>query len=959
VWDTETGAAVGQPLTGHTATVWAMTALRTAGGRELIASAGDDGTVRCWDAHRIAAAGEPMTGHAGWIPALAACPVPGGPARLLSGGADGTIRLWDPESGRSPQVLHVARAGLNWVLALTAWPTDDGRVRIAFGGDASEIQVYDADSGTAVTGPLAGHTGWIRALATWIGRDNRRILASGSVDGSIRLWDAETGQPTGAPMHGHAGAVRSLVPWTDPQGNPRLASAGSDDATIRLWDPETGSPIGAPLTGHKRGVWDLAGWRTAGGSVRLASTGYDGTIRLWDLNRQRAMRVIEVGPVAIWALSDAPATVDLLDRQRWADAIADQLIRPAAPADPVDPVDGGPTVVSVEGPWGSGKTTLMQLVRRRLDERHPPAPPPQVRRRSATMKRYTVRAALREIVRHGRHPSRRPSPPPRPPSPRPPDAGAGALHRSVLTVWFNPWVHQSGEQAWAGLAHEIIERAGTVLYPTEGERERYWFRRNLGRSDRYSLRRALYRRVVSPMLGVALGAIVAPLAIALAELNVPFQLLGRSVTAATIALVVSAACLVAGIAHTTVRYLFSPAAHYLPAALFHGPVTDTDLLSQGGLQVEIVADPLRRARVGALYLYQHDIGEVITDLRDTGCDLVVFVDDIDRCRTAVTAEVFEAINLFLSGVNADTGLRCRFVIGLDPEVIAAHLDGHYPDHYHHRTARRGDDPSAGWAFLRKLVQLPIVLPQAGDDSIPRFIDRATSAARPSHDGETAEPDAAAGTAPVAAGGGTSVAGPSPGKVADSIRENVGRPPTEAAATPVDTLAWRSLEQHPDVRSWLTARLRAQPGRSVRDAKRLINVWQFYARVSPDPGRSSDGRSSDGRSSDGRSSDGRSPDAPDGRAPDVRASIARAKHLLIFAEIVTRWPALLRSLQWRSDGRAGLDRLAASTTDENRWNQAVAELGIEMPRYEHQLRDLRRLLLQCDPRIIGNLADTLL
>ncbi|GIH12968.1 P-loop NTPase fold protein [Rugosimonospora africana] len=975
VWDTETGAQVGQPLSGHTATVWTMTAFTAADGRALIASAGDDGTVRCWDAHFGAAAGEPINAHAGWIPALIAHPATGGPVRLISGGADGTIRLWDPATGRAQQVPNVAVTGLNWVLALAAWSAEDGRVRIAFGGDGNEIHVYDAGTGAPFFGPLSGHAGWIRALATWTDRNDRRLLASGSVDGTIRVWDAGTGEPVGTPLHGHIGTVRSLVPWTDPQGNPRLASAGGDDGTIRLWDPENGTPIGEPLTGHQRGVWDLAGWRAADGSARLASTGYDGTIRLWDLHLRRAIRSIEVGPVGIWALSDAPATVDLLDRQRWADAIADQLVRPGQPSGSGqpstsdDPADDGPSVVSVEGPWGCGKTTLMRLVRRRLDERHPP--PARADHRSAARQRYTVRAALREITRHGRAPAQPAQPRPatgparrvgRRATNRTSRPGGATAHRGVLTVWFNPWVHQSGEQAWAGLAHEIIERAGTVLYPTDSERERYWFRRNLGRSDRYSLRRALYRRVVSPMLGVALGAIVAPLAIALAELNVPFDVLGHSVTAATIALVISAACLVAGIAHTTTRFWFSPAAHYLPAALFHGPVTDADLLQQDNQPLEIVADPLRRARVGALYLYQHDIGEVITDVRNAGCDLVVFVDDIDRCRTTVTAEVFEAINLFLSGVNADTGLRCRFVIGLDPEVIAAHLDGHYPDHYHRQTAQRGDDPSAGWAFLRKLIQLPVVLPQAADDSIPRFIDQAAGSARTSADGSRVPAPrgakvSAAGASAVGAstaggsvaggsvaggsvaGGsvaGGSVTGAAGGAAADGARGDGARPSPGTAPTPVDTLAWRSLEQHPQVRSWLTARLSAQPGRSVRNAKRLINVWQFYARVCPEPSRS-----------------------PDDGPADVRASISHAKHLLIFAEIVTRWPALLHALQWRSDGRAGLDRLVAYLADEDRWNQTVGELGIEVNRYEHQLRELRLLLLQCDPGLIGNLADTLL
>ncbi|MGH4007578.1 MAG: P-loop NTPase fold protein [Pseudonocardiaceae bacterium] len=64
----------------------------------------------------------------------------------------------------------------------------------------------------------------------------------------------------------------------------------------------------------------------------------------------------------------------------------------------------------------------------------------------------------------------------------------------------------------------------------------------------------------------------------------------------------------------------------------------------------------------------------IRDLRKEGYDLVVFIDDLDRCSARVTSEVFEAIILFLSGA---TGLSAKFAIGLDPAVVAAHLDTVY------------------------------------------------------------------------------------------------------------------------------------------------------------------------------------------------------------------------------------------------------------------------------------------
>ncbi|GLI01191.1 P-loop NTPase fold protein [Phytohabitans aurantiacus] len=878
IWNADTGQAVGQPLTGHTAAVWAMVTWMDPAGTRL-ASTGDDGTVRVWDGATGAAMGDPLTGHAGWVPGLSAWQRPDGSIALASAGIDGTIRRWDPR--RVDEIGDPLQGHDGWVLSVVSWQGPDG-CRLASGGVDGTIRRWDPESGTPVGPPVVAHDGWVRVLAVW--QDGTRtLLVSGGYDGTVRVWDADTGAALGPPLTGHTGRVSALAIWTAADGGPRLASGGAD-GVICLWNLDAHERIGDRLGGHVAGIWALTSWYDPDTGVRLASAGQDGSVRLWDPERGHAVRTIEIGPVSMWGVSDAPTRRDVIGRQPLADAIADQLRQP--PGDLNSAHGDGPTVVSVEGPWGCGKSTLMNLVRERL-----PTPTARI----ATSERHlTVRAVLRAIRRYAARPARQePAPPPAP--------------TAMVTAWFNPWAYQSGEQVWAGLANEIIEAAGDVLYPTEPDREHYWLVRNLGRIDRYALGRSLRQRTRSPILGIGMVALVVPLLLAIVRLDAPVW-----------AIAVAAATVVAGALHTVWRRWFGKAVSYLPTDLLTGPVAEGTQVG-GDEQKDADSDPLRRARTGALYLHQHNIGDLVDDLAAAGYGLVVFVDDIDRCRPGTIAEVFEAINLFLSNVASRGGLRAHFVVGLDSAVVASHLDTTYGKHTDPAAALHGDDPSPGWAFLRKLIQLPVLVPEIPDDGVRRLVDEVTAP------GPAAERPAV--RAPAVA-----VAPPAHARpIAALAAPSRARPTTRKAPrprTPVDTITWRSAEGHPEVRDLLIRRLSGQFNRSVREAKRLINVWQFYERIMEvvEP------------------------------LAEPDAMVVRARRLIILAEIVTRWPALQRGLHRHVNGQRGLQLLAAAAGDELAWKQAAVALGLDG---QPAMTGLRSLLRDEDGPAVADLAARLM
>ncbi|WP_422773804.1 hypothetical protein ACN28C_13460 [Plantactinospora sp. WMMC1484] len=255
-------------LEGHSQAVYDVCAVLV-DGRHLLASAGEDGTVRLWD---------PLTNqpeyafscHDDCVRSLCAVDL-GGTSLLATGGHDGTIGLWDPLTGHR---IYELPGHDDWVRNLCTVRTSAGPL-LASGGDDRLVCLWDPLTGM-LRHRLAGHLGWVTAV-TEVPTSRGAVLASTGFDGTIQLWDPLTGTHLRSMSVGN-GCVSTLYAFTTDTGT-TLASAGYD-GVVRCWEPETGELLaehptsGGPLT-------DLCTLDTRETRL-LVSTGQDGVIRLWD-----------------------------------------------------------------------------------------------------------------------------------------------------------------------------------------------------------------------------------------------------------------------------------------------------------------------------------------------------------------------------------------------------------------------------------------------------------------------------------------------------------------------------------------------------------------------------------------------------------------------------------------------------------------------------------------------------
>ncbi|MGI5399152.1 caspase family protein [Streptomyces sp. CA-135486] len=277
LWDPATGAAVGEPLTGHRGDVQvAFTA--TLDGQLLLAAGDEGGTVQLWDPATGAAVGEPLTGYPGQVRRVVWIPTPEGRRLLALSEFENTVQVWDPVTGAAVGAPLPGHQGPIFAVALGSTPA--GRLLIATCALLGPVRVWDPAIGIVVSEPAAGEHSSVHALAFGTTPDGRCLLATGDSEGTVRVWDPVSAAAVSDPLIGNTGHVYSLAFGTSPEGRLLLAS-GDHYGTVLIRDPLTGAPASTPLHGSTRSVLSLAFGTSREGQLLLASGGRDEMTRLW------------------------------------------------------------------------------------------------------------------------------------------------------------------------------------------------------------------------------------------------------------------------------------------------------------------------------------------------------------------------------------------------------------------------------------------------------------------------------------------------------------------------------------------------------------------------------------------------------------------------------------------------------------------------------------------------------
>jgi hypothetical protein len=391
---------------------------------------------------------------------------------------------------------------------------------------------------------------------------------------------------------------------------------------------------------------------------------------------------------------DGPSTHVARDRWTTDDSLGHYPYAYAIYRFLTDPETKPPLAISIQAPWGGGKTSLMRMIQAQLD----PDAVKQFDGVGAGKANDTKTATLKQVLGEMDK-----ADPPSGVATAVPGLAAesGGSKQAIpliqepgerrVTIWFNAWQYESTEQVWAGLADCIVQQIGERLSLVE--RELFWFRLQLRRLDAGKIRRRIHDEMFSAFTGKIWSWAWAYLLVLAAVLVAAFNHLWVGAGGALVAEIVAG-----GLQFKKAKVEIEEK----PARISLG---------------DVIQAPDYAANLGFVHGVVEDLRRVFSLIPPKYLPMVIFIDDLDRCSPGKVAAVIEAINLFLAGEFPD----CMFILGIDDEMVAAALDQAHSQVIA-KLPSYARSSSIGWRFMDKFVQLPFVVPPSTKEDLGNYVE---------------------------------------------------------------------------------------------------------------------------------------------------------------------------------------------------------------------------------------------
>jgi WD40 repeat protein len=401
VWDLVSRTQIGE-LVGHTDSVRAVSA-SAVDGKPIAISAGKDGPPQIWDLNSRTATGRLFGSHG---PAKAVCittasgkplaitgydrtvcigdltsstengdeltrptelTVPrsvekiscttvNGRAVAVSAGIESVVRIFDL-TNRSEIGQLVGHGSRTWARALTT-TTVNGQPRAITASHDRTVRIWDLETYHEI-GRLVGYPDWVEAVASTI-VDGQSVAITGGYDGTVRIWDlasyTEINQFLGDSYRVNAVATATV------NGQPLAISAGHE-GIVRIFDLSASQQMHS-FAAHHGPINDLQTYESVDGDHWLLSVGEDGLLRNWLLDQM--LKPHSLGIDDIFAGENTGAE-DQLARGELVTHLVKRLDQLTTGDRSPSPLAGdmtGSGIIHVDGRWGAGKTTFVELVLR-------------------------------------------------------------------------------------------------------------------------------------------------------------------------------------------------------------------------------------------------------------------------------------------------------------------------------------------------------------------------------------------------------------------------------------------------------------------------------------------------------------------------------------------------------------------------------------------------------------------